>query len=109
MISKGKTVPMKLNQCRAARQLVSQLKSATDGPIPFFTSDALPHYTEALLDVYGVWMTPVVRKIITELVASFPSRRRFSHAPRWRATASYERGAVRTMRAAPWQHRGEHA
>jgi IS1 family transposase len=43
----------------AARQLVSQLKSATDGHLPFFTSDALPHYAEALLDVYGVWMTPV--------------------------------------------------
>ena len=43
---------------RSARQLVSQLKSATDGHIPFFTSDALPHYAEALLDVYGVWMTP---------------------------------------------------
>jgi IS1 family transposase/transposase-like protein len=42
----------------SARQLVSQLKSATDGHIPFFTSDALPHYAEALLDVYGVWMTP---------------------------------------------------
>ena len=42
----------------SARQLVSQLKSATDDHIPFFTSDALPHYAEALLDVYGVWMTP---------------------------------------------------
>jgi len=42
----------------AARQLVAQFKSATDGHIPFFTSDALPHYAEALLDVYGVWMTP---------------------------------------------------
>ena len=42
----------------SARQLVSQLQSATDGHIPFFTSDALPHYAEALLDVYGVWMTP---------------------------------------------------
>ena len=42
----------------SARQLVSQLQSATDGHIPFFTSDALPHYAEALLNVYGVWMTP---------------------------------------------------
>jgi hypothetical protein len=25
---------------------------------PIFTSDALPHYAEALLEVYGVWMTP---------------------------------------------------
>ena len=37
----------------AARQLVAQLKSATDDHIPFFTSDALPHYAEALL---RVWM-----------------------------------------------------
>ena len=42
----------------SARELVSQLQSATDGHIPFFTSDALPHYAEALLEVYGVWMTP---------------------------------------------------
>ena len=42
----------------AARQLVAQLKSATDDHIPFFTSDALPHYADALLEVYGVWMTP---------------------------------------------------
>ena len=43
----------------AARQLVAQLQSVTDDHIPFFTSDALPHYAEALLEVYGVWMTPV--------------------------------------------------
>src|SRR5215831_9884091 len=42
----------------SARQLVAQLKSATDGHIPFFTSDALPHYAKALLDAYGVWVTP---------------------------------------------------
>ena len=40
-------------------ELVVQLKAATDGHIPFFTSDALPHYAEALLEVYGVWMTPL--------------------------------------------------
>jgi IS1 family transposase len=43
---------------RHARRLVFRLKAATDGHIPFFTSDALPHYAEALLDVYGVWVTP---------------------------------------------------
>ncbi len=43
---------------RDARRLVFQLKSATDGHIPFFTSDALPHYADALLEVYGVWGTP---------------------------------------------------
>jgi IS1 family transposase/transposase-like protein len=42
----------------AARQLVVQLKAATDGHLPCFTRDALPHYAEALLEVYGVWMTP---------------------------------------------------
>jgi len=50
-----------------------------------------------------------VKVLYMELVASFPSRRRFSHAPRWRAPASYERVAVRIMRAAPWQHMGENA
>jgi hypothetical protein len=41
-----------------ARKLVFRLKSATDGPIPFFTRDELPHSAEALLHVYGVWTTP---------------------------------------------------
>ena len=35
-----------------------RLQSATDGSIPFFTSDALPHYATALLEVYGVWGIP---------------------------------------------------
>jgi IS1 family transposase len=43
---------------RHARRLIFRLKSATDGRIPFFTSDELPHYADALLDVYGVWVTP---------------------------------------------------
>ncbi len=42
---------------RDARQLVLRLQAATDGSIPFFTSDALPHYADALLEVYGVWDT----------------------------------------------------
>lgn len=41
-----------------ARRLVFRLKSATDGHIPFFTSDELPHYADALLDVYGQWIHP---------------------------------------------------
>jgi IS1 family transposase/transposase-like protein len=41
-----------------ARRLVFRLKSATDGHIPFFTSDELPHYADALLDVYGQWIRP---------------------------------------------------
>ena len=43
---------------RHARRLIFRLKSATDGHIPFFTSDELPHYANALLDVYGVWVRP---------------------------------------------------
>jgi IS1 family transposase/transposase-like protein len=41
-----------------ARRLVFRLKSATDGHIPFFTSDELPHYADALLEVYGQWRQP---------------------------------------------------
>lgn len=41
-----------------ARRLVFRLKSATDGQIPFFTSDELPHYADALLEVYGQWGQP---------------------------------------------------
>jgi IS1 family transposase/transposase-like protein len=43
---------------RDARKLIFSLKSATDGHIPFFTSDELPHYADALLDVYGELKTP---------------------------------------------------
>jgi transposase-like protein/IS1 family transposase len=43
---------------RDARRLVVQLQATTDGHIPFFTSDALPHYADALLEVYGVCDTP---------------------------------------------------
>ena len=44
-----------------ARKLVFRLKSATDGHIPFFTSDELPHYADALLEVYGELKTPLRR------------------------------------------------
>lgn len=43
---------------REARKLIFRLKTATDGHIPFFTSDELPHYADALLDVYGEWQQP---------------------------------------------------
>lgn len=43
---------------RHARRLVFRLKSATDGHSPFFTSDELPHYADARLDVYGQWVQP---------------------------------------------------
>ena len=41
-----------------ARRLVFRLKSASDRQIPFFTSDELPHYAEALLEVYGEQVQP---------------------------------------------------
>lgn len=43
---------------RDARKLVFRLKLATDGHIPFFTSDELPHYADALLEVYGELQQP---------------------------------------------------
>lgn len=45
-----------------ARKLIFRLKSVTDGHIPFFTSDDLPHYANALLEVYGVMETPPRRR-----------------------------------------------
>jgi len=37
-----------------ANHLLAALSSVTDGTIPFFTSDDLPHYKGALLQTYGV-------------------------------------------------------
>jgi hypothetical protein len=45
----------------AAKNLVKRLKTRTDGHIPFFTSDELPHDAQALLDQYGVLSTPPKR------------------------------------------------
>jgi IS1 family transposase/transposase-like protein len=39
-----------------ARRLVFRLKSAINGQLPFFTSDELPHYADALLEVFGQWV-----------------------------------------------------
>lgn len=39
-----------------ARRLVFRLKSAMNGQLPFFTSDELPHYADALLEVFGQWV-----------------------------------------------------
>ena len=41
-----------------AKKLINSLKSRLDSHIPFFTSDDLPHYADALLVVYGVMATP---------------------------------------------------
>ena len=39
-----------------ARRLVFRLKSTMDAQLPFFTSDELPHYADALLEVFGQWV-----------------------------------------------------
>ena len=39
-------------------RLIQHLQSRTDGHIPFFTSDELPHYAAALLEVYGQTVVP---------------------------------------------------
>src|SRR3972149_2605858 len=41
-----------------AQQFIKTLKSKHDSHLPFFTSDDLPHYADALLDVYGEEYTP---------------------------------------------------
>ena len=41
-----------------AKLFIKALKSRLDSHIPFFTSDDLPHYANALLDVYGIVVTP---------------------------------------------------
>jgi len=38
--------------------LVDRVKDVTDAHIPFFTSDQLPEYDDALLHTYGVWVQP---------------------------------------------------
>jgi IS1 family transposase len=41
-----------------ATQFIKALKNRLDEHMPFFTSDDLPHYADALLEVYGVVHTP---------------------------------------------------
>ena len=38
--------------------LLDRVKDVTDEHIPFFTSDQLPEYDDALLHAYGVWLQP---------------------------------------------------
>ena len=38
--------------------LLDRVKAVTDEHIPFFTSDQLPEYDDALLHTYGVWVQP---------------------------------------------------
>jgi IS1 family transposase len=42
-----------------ATHLVERVAHVTDAGIPFFTSDQLPEYPSALLEVYGIWEQPV--------------------------------------------------
>lgn len=41
-----------------AHLLLQRVVAVTDAPLPFFTSDQLPAYAEALLAVYGQWTPP---------------------------------------------------
>jgi IS1 family transposase/transposase-like protein len=41
-----------------ANELIRLVKERSDGHIPFFTSDQLPHYADALLEHYGIWYQP---------------------------------------------------
>jgi IS1 family transposase/transposase-like protein len=41
-----------------ANLLLDRVKDVTDEHIPFFTSDQLPEYDDALLHTYGVWTQP---------------------------------------------------
>jgi len=41
-----------------ANELIRLVKERSDGRVPFFTSDELPHYAAALLEHYGVWHQP---------------------------------------------------
>jgi IS1 family transposase/transposase-like protein len=42
----------------SANLLLDRVKAVTDQHIPFFTSDQLPEYEDALLHTYGTWITP---------------------------------------------------
>jgi transposase-like protein/IS1 family transposase len=47
----------KRNQ-ESANLLLDRVNDVTDEHIPFFTSDQLPEYEDALLHTYGTWVTP---------------------------------------------------
>ena len=44
-----------------ARKFIKALKNRLAEHIPFFTSDDLPHYADALLAIYGEWYVPLRR------------------------------------------------
>jgi IS1 family transposase len=43
----------------SANLLLDRVKAVTDAHVPFFTSDQLPAYADALLHAYGTWVQPV--------------------------------------------------
>jgi len=42
----------------SARRLLRRVRRCLDGSLPLFTSDALRHYADVLLEVFGVWDHP---------------------------------------------------
>lgn len=58
-----------------ARKFINTLKNRLDGHLPFFTSDDLPHYADALLDAYGEWYTPPRQGTRGRLPAPAPTGR----------------------------------
>ena len=42
----------------SARRLIRRVRRCLDGSLPLFTSDALRHYAEVLLERFGVWEAP---------------------------------------------------
>lgn len=42
----------------SARRLLCRVRRCLDGSLPLFTSDALRHYAEVLLELFGVWERP---------------------------------------------------
>ena len=42
----------------SARRLIRRVRRCLDGSLPLFTSDALRHYAEVLLERFGIWELP---------------------------------------------------
>ena len=42
----------------SARRLIRRVRRCLDGPLPLFTSDALRHYADVLLEAFGAWESP---------------------------------------------------
>ena len=42
----------------SARRLLRKIQRCLDGSLPLFTSDSLPHYGDAFLELFGQWQKP---------------------------------------------------